>query len=103
MSRVTALELSADGTGLYAGCGAASPKRNPDAVDVAPVKLLAAQVRSATACALIADCTLSAYASSRWQDGKELRSLQSNVLMDARLLKAVRQHGSALLCVDGQR
>ena len=24
---------------------------------------------------------------SRWQDGKELRSLQSNVLMDARLLK----------------
>ena len=45
VSRVTALELSADGTGLYSGCGAASPKRNPDAVDVAPVKLLAAQVR----------------------------------------------------------
>ncbi len=102
-SRVTALELPADGTGLYAGCDAASPQRDPDAVDAAPVKLLAVQVRPATACAFIADCTLSAYALSRWQDGKELRSLQSDVRMDARLLKAVRQHGPALLCVDGQR
>ena len=51
-SRVTALELSADGTGLYAGCDAASPKRDPDAADVAPVKLLSVQARCAAACAL---------------------------------------------------
>ena len=43
-SGVTALEFSADGTGLYAGCDATSPKRDPEAADEVPVKLLAVQV-----------------------------------------------------------
>ena len=56
-SRVTALELSADGIGVYAGCDAASPKRDPDAADAAPVKLLAVQVRRAALFVSSADCT----------------------------------------------
>ena len=50
---MAALELTVDGTGLYAGCDAASPKRDPDVADLAPVKLLAVEVRHCAGQALM--------------------------------------------------
>ena len=104
-SAVTGIELSADGTGLYSGCDAAAPKPDPDAPDEPPVKRLSIQ---ACAYMLFAACIETVRASDKYmtdamQDGSSLRSLQTERPTSVRLLKAVRQHGAAVLCVDGGR
>ena len=104
-SAVTALELSADGSVLYSGCDAAAPKRDPDAPDEEPVKLLSAQVRAQVQWRPSAShlFTRNYEIGCTGQDGRTLRSLHTESPANIRLIKTVRQHGSAVLCVDGQR
>jgi hypothetical protein len=65
-SAVTALELSADGSGLYSGCDAAAPKPDPGAPDEQPLKLLSAQVSARVQCPALNEPAVRAMSSTGW-------------------------------------